>query len=50
MNQKLTPGTALLLTLPPLMWAGNAVMGRVVRDLISRDDQKPPKNDTNERY
>ena len=35
MNQKLTPGTALLLTLPPLMWAGNAVMGRVVRDLIS---------------
>ena len=35
MNQRLTPGTALLLTLPPLMWAGNAVMGRVVRELIS---------------
>lgn len=34
MNQKLTPGTALLLTLPPLLWAGNAVMGRVVRELI----------------
>ncbi len=34
MNQRLTPGTALLLTVPPLMWAGNAVMGRVVRDLI----------------
>ena len=34
MNQRLTPGTALLLTLPPLLWAGNAVVGRVVHELI----------------
>lgn len=35
MNQRLTLPTALLLTVPPLMWAGNAVVGRVVVDLIS---------------
>ena len=35
MHQRLTPGTALLLTVPPLLWAGNAVVGRVVRDLVS---------------
>jgi drug/metabolite transporter (DMT)-like permease len=35
MQQRLTPGTALLLTVPPLLWAGNAVVGRLVRDLIS---------------
>jgi drug/metabolite transporter (DMT)-like permease len=34
MNQRLTLSTALLLTVPPLMWAGNAVVGRVVADLI----------------
>ncbi len=34
MNQRLTLPTALLLTVPPLMWAGNAVVGRVVVDLI----------------
>ena len=34
MNQRLTPATALLLTLPPLLWAGNAVVGRVVYELI----------------
>ncbi|MBH1957866.1 MAG: DMT family transporter [Burkholderiales bacterium] len=34
MNQRLTPATALLLTLPPLLWAGNAVVGRVVHELI----------------
>jgi drug/metabolite transporter (DMT)-like permease len=34
MTQRLTPGTALLLTLPPLMWAGNAVVGRLVHDLV----------------
>lgn len=28
---QLTPRLALLLTLPPLLWAGNAVVGRVVR-------------------
>jgi hypothetical protein len=30
----LTPRLALLLTLPPLLWAGNAVVGRLVRDDI----------------
>lgn len=34
MTQRLTPATALLLTVPPLMWAGNAVVGRLVRDDI----------------
>lgn len=34
MSQKLTPLTALLLTVPPLMWAGNAVVGRLVTDLV----------------
>jgi drug/metabolite transporter (DMT)-like permease len=34
MNQRLSPGTALLLVLPPLLWAGNAVVGRVVGDLV----------------
>lgn len=34
MSQKLTPATALLLTVPPLMWAGNAVVGRLVRNDI----------------
>ena len=31
---KLTPRLALLLTAPPLLWAGNAVIGRLVRDDI----------------
>ncbi|MFT7773546.1 DMT family transporter [Roseateles sp.] len=30
----LTPRLALLLTLPPLLWAGNAVVGRLVRNDI----------------
>ena len=34
MSQKLTPVTALLLTVPPLMWAGNAVVGRMVAPLV----------------
>lgn len=34
MTQRLSPATALLLTVPPLMWAGNAVVARLVRDLI----------------
>ena len=34
MNQRLSPGTALLLVLPPLLWAGNAVVGRVVSQLV----------------
>ena len=31
---RITPVTALLLTLPPLLWAGNAVVGRLVYDLV----------------
>lgn len=31
---RLSPTTALLLTIPPLMWAGNAVVGRLVNDLV----------------
>ena len=34
MNQGLTPTTALLLTLSPLLWAGNAVVGRLVSPLV----------------
>jgi drug/metabolite transporter (DMT)-like permease len=34
-NVALTPSTALLLTVPPLLWAGNAVVGRLVRDAVS---------------
>ncbi len=35
MQPKLTPAAALLLTLPPLLWAGNAVVGRLISDLVS---------------
>ena len=31
---KLTPRLTLLLTVPPLLWAGNAVVGRLVRNDI----------------
>lgn len=34
MNQRLTFSTALLLTTAPLMWAGNAVVGRMVTGLV----------------
>jgi drug/metabolite transporter (DMT)-like permease len=34
MNQRLTPGTALLLATPPLLWAANAVIGRLVAPLV----------------
>ncbi len=34
MNQRLTPATALLLVVPPLLWAGNAVVGRLVTGLV----------------
>jgi len=33
-RQPLTPSTALLLTVPPILWAGNAVVGRLVRDAV----------------
>jgi drug/metabolite transporter (DMT)-like permease len=31
----LTPATAFLLTVPPVLWAGNAIVGRLVRDAVS---------------
>ena len=31
---RLTLGTAALLIIPPLMWAGNAVVGRLVHDMV----------------
>lgn len=34
MSLKLTPATAALLTVPPLLWAGNAVVGRLVTELV----------------
>ncbi|MYM81450.1 EamA family transporter [Duganella sp. FT50W] len=34
MNQRLTARTIFLLTLPPLLWAGNAIVGRLVHDLL----------------
>jgi drug/metabolite transporter (DMT)-like permease len=34
MTLNLTPKTILFLTLPPLMWAGNAVVGRMVSDMV----------------
>ena len=35
MDQRLTPATALMLTLAPLLWAGNAVVGHAVQGLIA---------------
>jgi drug/metabolite transporter (DMT)-like permease len=34
MKPKLTAGTLTLLILPPLLWAGNAIVGRLVHDLV----------------
>lgn len=34
MTTKLSPSTAALLTIPPLLWAGNAIVGRLLRDAI----------------
>ena len=34
MPPQLTLSAALLLTLPPLMWAGNAVVGRLMSELV----------------
>lgn len=34
MHQRLTPSTILLLTIPPLMWASNAIVGRLVWQLV----------------
>jgi drug/metabolite transporter (DMT)-like permease len=35
MRQRLTPAAMVLLIIPPLMWAGNAIVGRVVAPLVS---------------
>ena len=35
MTQRLTPTAALLLVIPPLMWSGNAVVGRLVAPMVS---------------
>jgi drug/metabolite transporter (DMT)-like permease len=34
MTRKLSASTALMLTLAPLLWAGNAIVGRLVRDAV----------------
>ena len=34
MQFRLTPSTAVLLVIPPLLWAGNAVVARMVSDLM----------------
>ncbi len=34
MTQRLSPRTVALLTLPPLLWAGNAIVGRLLHDLL----------------
>lgn len=34
MNHPITPATAALLVIPPLLWAGNAVVGRMVHTLV----------------
>lgn len=34
MTRGLTPSTFALLTIPPLMWAGNAVTGRLINELV----------------
>jgi drug/metabolite transporter (DMT)-like permease len=34
MTSRLTPSTILMLTLPPLLWASNAVIGRMVQGLV----------------
>lgn len=34
MHSRLTPSTVLLLTISPILWAGNAIVGRAVNDLV----------------
>ena len=34
MTERLSPRTILLLTLPPLLWAGNAIVGRLLHDML----------------
>jgi drug/metabolite transporter (DMT)-like permease len=35
MTQRLSPTAALLLVIPPLLWSGNAVVGRIISPLVS---------------
>ena len=35
MGPRITPTAAALLVLPPLLWAGNAVVGRMASPLVS---------------
>lgn len=35
MTAPLTFGTAVLLTIPPLLWAGNAIVGRLIHDQVA---------------
>jgi drug/metabolite transporter (DMT)-like permease len=35
MTQRLTPTAIVLLVIPPLLWSGNAVVGRIVSPLVS---------------
>jgi drug/metabolite transporter (DMT)-like permease len=34
MTKRLSPATIVLLTIPPLLWAGNAIVGRLVREAV----------------
>jgi drug/metabolite transporter (DMT)-like permease len=34
MTQKISPSTAALLTIPPILWAGNAIVGRLVHEMV----------------
>ncbi|MBC3916331.1 DMT family transporter [Undibacterium sp. CY18W] len=34
MNHKLTPSTILLLVTPPLLWSGNAIVGRMIHEML----------------
>lgn len=34
MNHRLTPSTALMLTIAPVLWAGNAIVGRLVHTMV----------------
>jgi len=34
MSKRVSPSTAALLTIPPLLWAGNAIVGRLVREAV----------------
>jgi len=34
MSKRLSPATIVLLTIPPLLWAGNAIVGRLVRQAV----------------